>query len=457
VRQPTRTHRLLTVLLAVVAANILAGCGGSTSKPNATTSAASTASTGVTSATTSEEQTSPNTAAAQVASVNAQPISYSEFAHQYTVATRRSGDAIPDPPSYTKCIKELGEIAESRLEKPPVGSADSKKAHAVAECRHIQATRTNEAMQTLVRRKWSEVAAKQAGLAVGTTEARKRAQEQLQSQTESVSKPEREQALGGKKQQQPSEQAQEDKYLTANGLTMEDLEAEATAELLFAAIVRKAIAASAPAKTKPAPEPPVTQDEIEAFYHAHTSELAQPPSRNINIVKLKTIADAEKAKTELEHGASFKKVGHLDPELNYYNNYRDLEEGITAPNTPESSGEDLAIEKAAFSAAQGTLVGPVKGEFSYYFVLRVASEKPGKTNPLPAVKSRVVSMIKVERSAAVQKAQEAARMREEAAAGAYEKRFVAEWTSKTSCAKGFVIGLCSNGTAAMRAAELRGH
>jgi PPIC-type PPIASE domain len=399
-RAPTsvRRLRLLAGLACAVCvpAACLVGCGGS--EHNAGTGQASTASSAATTATKTGSSTakggSGGSPPGAVATVAGAPVAYGEYASEYGIATQ-AGQAVKDP--------------------------------------------QRQAMRIVLYRNWLKQAAAQAGVSVSEGEAKKSAEEQLARLAESSNPAERAgegaSATGAAAQQQ---------YLQAHGLTLADLQTEARTQLLRAKL--SASAAQAATATLVAKLPTristIPSSQLEAYYNTHKQKLAQPNTRNIEIVRFHTASEAGKGLAELQRGESFGRVGRLDPELNRSDNYAERENvtppGYMLPNGI-STGEDPTIAKAAFGASTGTIVGPVKGSPPYvaYFILRVVSEALGAPKPLSAVRSEVASLVASQNQQAISAATHNATER-------FEKEFIATWRAKTVCAAGYVMEYCAN-------------
>jgi hypothetical protein len=293
-------------------------------------------------------------------------------------------------------------------------------------------------MRVVLYREWIAQAAGQAGVGVSEGEVKKGAEEQLARLAESPS------AAGGQRQGGEAAAVAAQQYLRANGLTMVDLQREARTQLLRSKLSAGAARVATAALTAKLPTDPsaISSGQIEAYYNAHKQKLAQPNTRNIEIVRFHTASEAGKGLAELRRGESFSQVGHIDPELNRPDDYAERENvtppGYVLPNGI-STGEDPTIAKAAFGASTGTIVGPVKGSPPYvaYFILRVLSEAPGAPKPLSAIRSEVASLAAGENQRAISAATHDASER-------FEKRFVATWRAKTVCAAGYVVDYCSN-------------
>jgi hypothetical protein len=375
----------------------IAGCGGSEHGAGKTQAPAAAATVATTAPASSTPSQSVPAAVARVA--GGAPVSYGEYAPEYELALRAEPDA---------------------------GKA------------------RDQAMRVVLYRNWVEQAASQAGVSGSVGEVHSGAEEQLGRLSESHAPAGAPEASGGKSSSAAAQQQAEQQYLRANGLTLADLEAEARTQLLRAKLSAGAAHAATAALVAKLPTVPasVPSGQLVAYYDAHKQKLAQPGTRDVEIVRFHTAAEASKGLAGLRRGESFRRVGHIDPELNRTDNYAERE-SVTPPGyvpaSGISNGEDPTIAKAAFAATPGTIVGPVKGSPPYvaYFILRVLSESPGAPKPLSAVRSEVASLVASENQRTL-----AGATRD--ATESFEKQFVNTWRAKTVCAAGYVMGYCAN-------------
>ena len=89
-----------------------------------------------------------------------------------------------------------------------------------------------------------------------------------------------------------------------------------------------------------------------------------------------------------------------------------------------------------FSAAQGQLVGPFKGQAGYYLI-EVEKITPASTTPLSKASAQIKQQLAQGRPAGDR-------------ARASRQDFLDKWTSRTFCADGYVIDRCANFTAHAR-------
>ncbi len=405
--RPRRRHaaRALSALaVPALAVCVLAGCGGGEHASSTTnTSAATATGASTTAASAPQSRTTSATPPATVATVTSVSVPYSEYAHEYELATRNN-----------------------------IGATKARR----------------EAMRVLLYRTWMDQAASEANVSVSADEVHNSAEEQLKRLSESRTPAGASEASGGESSAAAAQQQAEQQYLQANGLTIADLEAEARTQLLRTKLSANASQAAVASLTPKLPTHPsaIPSSQLEAYYRTHKQRLAQPNTRNIEIVRFQTAAQANKGLAELEHGENFHQVGHIDPELNSLDNYADRENGVTPPGyvLPNgiSTGEDPTISKAAFGATPGTIVGPVKGSPPYvaYFILRVVSESPGAPKPLSAVRSEVASLVASKNQQTLSEATRKATRQ-------FEKQFTKTWRAKTVCTAGFIMNYCSNAPA----------
>jgi foldase protein PrsA len=159
----------------------------------------------------------------------------------------------------------------------------------------------------------------------------------------------------------------------------------------------------------------VTDADVQAYYNKNKAQYAQPESRNLHVVLTKTEAQADKAKKAIEDGDSFSSVAK--------------KAGGKLDNVAKGQ-QEAALEKAAFAAKAGDLVGPVKTETGYY-VVRVDKVTPAKQIPFSQVKSVLKQQVQQT------KPQEALQK--------WSDGVVKEWKAKTDCRDGYNTAIfCKN-------------
>jgi foldase protein PrsA len=262
-----------------------------------------------------------------VADVAGNPVTLAAFNHWMYVAAKSQAAQSPgspvivpnDPPQFAHCIAQVrGQVPT--LAKTP--TAQLRK-----DCRQLFTSLSSQVMDFLVKGYWYQAEAAKEHIKV--TDA------QVQ------------QAFNTAKNQQFQTPAQFQNFLTQTGQTVQDILFRFRINQLFMKLVAKH-------------QTTITPATIQQYYQTHLSQFGTPQTRNIRIVLAKNKADADAAKAAVQSGQSWKDVAKkysTDPTSK--NNGGQLV-GVT------KGQEDAALDTAAFSAAQGQLGGPVKGQFGYY-------------------------------------------------------------------------------------------
>jgi foldase protein PrsA len=168
----------------------------------------------------------------------------------------------------------------------------------------------------------------------------------------------------------------------------------------------------------------VTDADVQAAYNKNKKQYQQPESRNLHVVLTKTEADAKKARTELDGGATFAAVAKK-----YSIDQVTKNAGGKLANVQKGQ-QEKALETAAFATAATKLAGPVKTETGWY-VLRVDKITPAKTIPFAQVKSILKQQLEQT------KPQEAAQK--------WEEGVLKKWKAKTECREGYnTVAFCKN-------------
>jgi parvulin-like peptidyl-prolyl isomerase len=175
-------------------------------------------------------------------------------------------------------------------------------------------------------------------------------------------------------------------------------------------------------------EPSVSDSEIEDFYEANLVQFEQPESRDVRRILNKDQAKVEQAKTLLERddsAASWKKVAARLSTEEATKDSGGLVEGVTLGQS------EPALEEQIFSAAEGELVGPFKGQSDYYLI-QVVSITPAETTPLSEVTEQIT--------------QQLSQARQQQVAQEFQQDFIEKWVSRTFCADDYVVDRCANFT-----------
>ncbi len=172
--------------------------------------------------------------------------------------------------------------------------------------------------------------------------------------------------------------------------------------------------------------PPVSDDEIEAYYDANQLQFQQPETRDVRVILTKTEDDANAALAELQ-------------EDNSEDSYADVAKEFSIDDATKSTGglrqgvvegqSEPALDKEIFAATQGDLVGPFKGDAGFY-VIEVQKITPATTTSLEDATDQIKQTLVAARQQEI--------------AQTFQINFRTKWVARTFCADGYRIDDCSN-------------
>jgi foldase protein PrsA len=172
----------------------------------------------------------------------------------------------------------------------------------------------------------------------------------------------------------------------------------------------------------------VSDSEIEDFYTANLTQFQQPEARDVRRIVNKDQAKVERAKSLLEQDdspASWKKVAARFSTEDATKDSGGLVQGVTVGQS------EPALEEQIFSAAEGQLVGPFKGQSDYYLI-EVEKITPAKTTPLSDVSDQI--------------SQQLAQGKQQQITQDFQQDFLEKWRSRTFCADDYLTDRCANFT-----------
>lgn len=293
------------------------------------------------------------------------------------------GAVVLDPPDYRRCIAAV----RAQLRTAGGSSAPSRKT-LKANCAAQYDQARTQVISTLIQQAWVAQQAKDAGVhapagSVASTLT----------------------AL----QKQPGFQ----RRLKRSGLTLQDVRATVTTQLLNGALVQKTASAKPPTKA-----------QARQFLEDHPELFGTPARRKIDVVVSANAADAKQAKAALRKG---KAVENVIAGLGVQKGMR--QGGFTV--TDGDGQLSPAVQQAVAEARRGAVVGPVKvGEF--YYVVRVRSASKAKVPAFSKVEPKVRQLYLTYQA---QNAQ-----------NTVQQKLAETWRPKTFCAKGYTVPECANGT-----------
>ncbi|HWE08139.1 MAG TPA: peptidyl-prolyl cis-trans isomerase [Solirubrobacteraceae bacterium] len=324
-----------------------------------------------------------------VAAVAGNPISTRAFNHWMYVAAQGQAAQSPgqpvivpeDPPNFTKCISQV------KAEIPSLRKTADKTLK--ADCAQLFQSLSSQVMDFLIKAYWYQADAHKMGIKL--TDAQVNA------------------ALAQAKKSQFQSAAQYETFLKQSGQTAQDILFRVRVNQIFTKLTSRHPTTVTPAM-------------IAAYYTTHKSQFGTPETRNMRIVLTKTAAQAEAAKTALQHGQSWSTVAKKDSTDPTTKNKGGQLTGVTAGH------QDAALSKAAFAAPANKLLGPIKGQFGYY-VLQVTKITPAKQRSLaqstPLIKQTLTSQLQSQAQTAV------------------DSHASKNWKSQTKCLAQYAMADCS--------------
>ncbi len=328
-----------------------------------------------------------------VAVVAGNPITLRAFDHWMYVAEKSQSESDPtapvivpeDPPNFPKCVSDV------RAEIPALRKTATKTL--VADCKQLFTQLSSQVMDFLIKAYWYQASAHKLGIKITTAQINT--------------------ALAAAKKGQFSTAAEFNTFLKDSGQTLDDILYRVKINQIFTKLT-----ARHPTK--------VTTAAIAAYYASHKSQFGTQASRNMRIVLTKTAAQANAAKSALQHGKSWVAVAKqysIDPTTK--NNG-----GLLTDVTPGT--QDATLVKAAFAAPLNTLTGPVKGQFGYY-VLDVIKITPATQRTLAQSSALIKQTLTSQLATAAQTAVDNAAKK--------------QWLSQTSCRAEYSMDDCKGYTA----------
>jgi foldase protein PrsA len=179
-------------------------------------------------------------------------------------------------------------------------------------------------------------------------------------------------------------------------------------------------------------DPGVPDSEIEDFYKANQAQFEQPETRDVRQIVNRDQAKVERAKSLLEQDdspANWKKVA-----ARFSSDKATKDSGGLRANVAQGQSEP-ALEEQVFAAEEGQLVGPFKGQSSYYLI-EVEKINPAQTTPLSEASQQI--------------GQQLAQGKQQQLAQDFQQDFLEKWRSRTFCADDYLIDRCENFTPSLQ-------
>ena len=324
-----------------------------------------------------------------VATVDGESIEMQSFDHWMAVAaksSRRPNAQVPKPPDYAACI--------SQKRKPADGQPKAPDSQLKQQCEQEYESLRDQVLQLLISSRWLEGEASDRGISVSEAEVEKAFDLQ-------------------RKQSFPKDGAFE-RFLRSSGQTEQDVLLRVRLDLLSTKVQQHA----SRGKDR------ITDEQVVRYYRANKPRFGQPERRDLRIVLTESRAKAERARSALIAGGSWKSVVKqysIDP--------ASRREGGRLRDVAEGQRE-RALDAAVFTAATGRITGPVGTRFGYY-LFEVTNVTRASRQTLEQAKPMIAQIL-------------AAESRQKALDG-FLAEFRDKWRARTECREGYETQDCRNG------------
>jgi parvulin-like peptidyl-prolyl isomerase len=151
--------------------------------------------------------------------------------------------------------------------------------------------------------------------------------------------------------------------LKKQGLTDEQVKRDIKAQLISEAVFKKVTG-----------DVKVTNSEVHDYYIQHPQLYAQPQSRDVRHILVKSKALADQIRSQLANGADFAKLAKKysqDPGSKSQGGKLTVSKGQTVP----------PFDKAAFSLKTNEISQPVKTTYGWHIIQPLSNVRPRKTTP----------------------------------------------------------------------------
>jgi PPIC-type PPIASE domain len=167
---------------------------------------------------------------------------------------------------------------------------------------------------------------------------------------------------------------------------------------------------------------PVTRARIADFYRLNERSFRVPEQRDLYVVRLASLSEANKAKRELEHGASFATIVSHTSLVQPNGAQNGLLHGLKPENWPEKP-----LPEDIFHAPLKTIEGPVQISFGYY-LFEVVGKTPGRASTLTEAKPEVVRRLH--------------QTLRERIFSRFAATFTKKWAARTACLPSDLVKYC---------------
>jgi foldase protein PrsA len=329
-----------------------------------------------------------------VAKVGDEVITKEEFnrflqitARQQSAGLGGGATAVPDPPTYAKCIQaKQGQPSQPGAPKP---STDQLKRQCEQEYKGLK----DQTMSFLVQSKWLLQEAEEQGVKVTDAEVRKRLDDE-------------------KKQAFPKEEDYQ-KYLRDTGQTEQDILLRVRLSVLTQQLQQKVVEN----------EGNVSDADVREAYEKNKKDYAQPETRDLLVVLARDKGQARKALDELRDGKPWK-----DVVKKYSQDQATKSEGGKLPAVTRGQ-QEKAFDDAIFGAKRDEIVGPIKTQFGWY-VFRVTKITQARQQPFEQVAESIRNQLRSQRQQEV--------------LNDFVKDYEKRHTEETKCDEDYLIPACDN-------------
>jgi foldase protein PrsA len=287
-----------------------------------------------------------------------------------------------DPPGFKGCI------AQVRKQIPTL--AKTTDTQLKRDCGQLFTSLSGQVMDFLIKSYWYQADASAAHVKVTDAEVQK--------------------AFNTAKQQRFPTDALFQTFLKQTGQTLQDIIFRVRVNQIYMKLIKMQASK-------------VTSAQIQAYYASHLSSFGTAESRNIRIVRTKTLAQAMAAKAALASRQSWNAVAKKYS-LDTTKSTGGLLTGVT------KGQQEQALDTAAFAAPLNKLSGPIKAQLaSGFYVFEVTKITPATQQTLaqatPQIQQLLTSQAQTTAQAAVDKAAKS------------------HWLHKTQCRTTFAMTDCS--------------
>jgi foldase protein PrsA len=168
---------------------------------------------------------------------------------------------------------------------------------------------------------------------------------------------------------------------------------------------------------------PVTDAQIQSYYNRNRAQFAVPERRDVELVLTRSQAQANAAKSAVQSGKSWAAVAKQ-----YSTDAASKATGGVLRGVTQGQ-QDKAFDQAAFSARQGQIVGPVRGQFGWY-LLRVTAITAPRQTPLSQASPQIRALLQ--------------QQNQQQKMTTFLRDFQTRWRDKTTCRQGYIVQLCKN-------------